>query len=56
MSGWPTTTLGELIHVKHGFAFKGEYFADTGDKLVLKPGNFPVGGGIKLRPARTITT
>lgn len=52
MSGWPTTTLGELIHVKHGFAFKGEHFADTGDRLVLKPGNFPVGGGIKLRPGK----
>lgn len=45
-------TLGDLIHVKHGFAFKGEFFADTGDKLVLKPGNFPVGGGIRLRPGK----
>ncbi|MDX2377772.1 restriction endonuclease subunit S [Microbacterium sp. LRZ72] len=52
MSDWPTTTLGELIHVKHGYAFKGEHFAETGDKLVLKPGNFPVGGGIKLRPGK----
>lgn len=52
MSEWPTTTLGELIHVKHGFAFKGEHFADTGDRLVLKPGNFPIGGGIKLRPGK----
>lgn len=52
MSDWPTTTLGELIHVKHGYAFKGQHFAETGDKLVLKPGNFPVGGGIKLRPGK----
>lgn len=52
MSEWPMTTLGELIHVKHGYAFKGEHFAETGDKLVLKPGNFPVGGGIKLRPGK----
>ncbi|GEC97849.1 polypeptide HsdS [Kocuria varians] len=52
MSEWPTTTLGELIHVKHGYAFKGEHFAATGDKLVLKPGNFPIGGGLKLRPGK----
>lgn len=54
MSMWPTTTLGELIHVKHGYAFKGKFFAETGDKLVLKPGNFPVGGGIQLRPGKDV--
>lgn len=52
MSDWSTRTLGELIDVKHGFAFKSEYFVDEGDKLVLKPGNFPVGGGIRLRPGK----
>lgn len=51
-SEWRTATLGELIHVKHGFAFKGEFFAEQGDKIVLKPGNFPIGGGIKLRPGK----
>lgn len=52
MSGWPTKSLGDLIRVKHGFAFKGECFSDEGDELVLKPGNFPVGGGIRLRPGK----
>lgn len=52
MSEWSARTLGDLIHVKHGFAFKGEYFAEEGDRLVLKPGNFPVGGGIRLRPGK----
>lgn len=52
MSDWSSRTLGDLIHVKHGFAFKGEFFADEGDRLVLKPGNFPVGGGIRLRPGK----
>lgn len=52
MNKWPMKTLGDLIHVKHGYAFKGEFFAEHGDKLVLKPGNFPVGGGIRLRPAK----
>lgn len=52
MNVWPNMTLGDLIHVKHGFAFKGEFFTSDGDKLVLKPGNFPVGGGIRLRPGK----
>ncbi|MCZ2813166.1 restriction endonuclease subunit S [Modestobacter sp. VKM Ac-2979] len=52
MSEWPHRLLGDLIHVKHGFAFKGEHFTGVGDKLVLKPGNFPIGGGIRLRPAK----
>ena len=52
MSEWPTKTLGDLIHVKHGYAFKGEFFSQEGDRLVLKPGNFPVGGGIRLRPGK----
>ena len=39
-------TLGSYIRVKHGFAFKGEYFteAETPDVLVT-PGNFAIGGG-----------
>jgi len=52
MTGWPIRALGDLIHVKHGFAFKGEYFASDGEKLVLKPGNFPIGGGLRLRPGK----
>lgn len=52
MSEWCQRTLGDLIHVKHGYAFKGEFFADQGQKLVLKPGNFPIGGGITLRPGK----
>lgn len=50
--GWCTTTLGELINVKHGYAFKSEFFATEGDQLVLTPGNFPIGGGLKLRPGK----
>lgn len=49
-SGWRTTTLGELIDVKHGYAFKSKFFTNQGEMLVLTPGNFPIGGGLKLRP------
>ena len=40
------STLGSYIRVKHGCAFKGQYFieAETPDVLVT-PGNFAIGGG-----------
>jgi len=28
MSEWPQKTLGDLIRVKHGWAFKGEFFSE----------------------------
>jgi len=45
---WQMDSLGELIEVKHGFAFKGELIHDEprGDVL-LTPGNFAIGGGFK---------
>ncbi len=46
---WQEATLGELIHVKHGYAFKGEYFAAHGTHVVLTPGNFEEGGGFRER-------
>lgn len=46
-SGWQTKRLGELIHIKHGYAFKGEYFSDSGPFIVLTPGNFYDEGGFK---------
>ena len=45
---WRDTSLGDLIDIKHGFAFKGQFIHDepSGDVL-LTPGNFSVGGGFK---------
>jgi len=45
---WVKDSLGELIEIRHGFAFKGEFFHDEphGDVL-LTPGNFAVGGAFK---------
>jgi type I restriction enzyme, S subunit len=45
---WTPTTLGDFVEIKHGFAFKGEYFRDEppGD-ILLTPGNFAIGGGFK---------
>lgn len=45
---WPKHKLSEFINIKHGFAYKGEFFSDseTNDYL-LTPGNFAIGGGFQ---------
>tara|TARA_R110001592_G_scaffold343029_1_gene633171 strand:- start:13359 stop:14645 length:1287 start_codon:yes stop_codon:yes gene_type:complete len=52
MESWKPTTLGELLKVEHGYAFKGEYFSDVGHYVLLTPGNFYEEGGFKLRPGK----
>lgn len=44
--------LGDLIHIKHGFAFKGEFFSDSGKYILLTPGNCAESGGLKLKGDR----
>jgi type I restriction enzyme S subunit len=45
---WTSTSLGDVVEIKHGFAFEGEFFHDEpqGD-ILLTPGNFAIGGGFK---------
>ena len=47
--GWEVNGLDNFISVKHGYAFKGEFFSEepTND-ILLTPGNFKIGGGIKF--------
>lgn len=52
MEHWQSMILRDLLRVEHGFAFKGEYFADSGHYVVLTPGNFYEEGGFKLRPGK----
>ncbi|MFO1421103.1 MAG: restriction endonuclease subunit S [Candidatus Competibacteraceae bacterium] len=47
---WREITLGSAIRVKHGYAFKGEYFSDSGRYILLTPGNFNEEGGFRIRP------
>jgi type I restriction enzyme S subunit len=49
---WHEIQLGDAIHVKHGFAFKGQHFSDAGEHIVLTPGNFNEQGGFRLRPGK----
>lgn len=47
--GWEEKRLGDLCDIKHGFAFKSEYFTDTGEHVLLTPGNFYETGGYRDR-------
>jgi type I restriction enzyme S subunit len=41
-------TIEEVATIKHGFAFKGEYFTDVPQpSVLLTPGNFAIGGGFQ---------
>jgi type I restriction enzyme S subunit len=53
MSDWAECALGDLFRVKHGFAFKSEYFTDRPQPTVLvTPGNFSIGGGFKINKSK----
>ncbi len=46
--GWKKVKLRDVLTIKHGFAFKGEYFTEEKSRnLLLTPGNFAIGGGYK---------
>jgi type I restriction enzyme S subunit len=47
--GWVEKPLAELCDIKHGFAFKSEFFTSEGDYVVLTPGNFYESGGYRDR-------
>lgn len=49
---WRPCKLGDLLQIKHGYAFKGEFFSDAGDYVLLTPGNFLEEGGLKLKGAK----
>lgn len=46
--GWKEVKLGEILEIKHGYGFKGEYFTDEEtEDILVTPGNFQIGGGFK---------
>ena len=47
--GWVDRPLSELCDIKHGFAFKSEFFTSAGDYILLTPGNFYESGGYRDR-------
>lgn len=48
MDEWVTKKLGEVVEIKHGFAFSGSGITDEKtDHILVTPGNFHIGGGFK---------
>ena len=48
-AAWSSREVGDIAKIKHGYAFKGEFFADSGAYVVLTPGNFQLGGGFRYQ-------
>jgi type I restriction enzyme S subunit len=44
---WEKVNLGDVIQIKHGWAFKGEYFSSEGELIIVTPGNFIEKGGFR---------
>jgi restriction endonuclease S subunit len=53
--GWLYVPLGELISIRHGYAFDGECFTDeqTSDPILLTPGNFSLRGELTFPSHKT---
>jgi type I restriction enzyme, S subunit len=49
---WPRKQLGEVLTVKHGFAFRSEFFGEEGSHIVVTPGNFNEEGGFKPKSGK----
>lgn len=46
-TGWEKRHLRDLVHIKHGFAFRGEHIGTNGPHVLVTPGNFFEEGGFK---------
>lgn len=51
--GWEKRNLQGYIAIKHGFAFKSEYFTDSGLLVLLTPGSFYEDGGFRDQKSKT---
>jgi type I restriction enzyme S subunit len=46
-SKWQVRTFGNVLRLKHGYAFKSSFFSDEGEYVVLTPGHFFEKGGFR---------
>ncbi len=51
--GWKKRDLHKLITIKHGFAFKSEYFSNDRQYVLLTPGSFNESGGFRNQGPKT---
>ncbi|KJG05876.1 restriction endonuclease subunit S [Photobacterium kishitanii] len=52
-NGWIKTDLNPFIDIKHGFAFKSEFFREEGNYVLLTPGSFYEPGGFRDQKSKT---
>lgn len=52
-NGWEKGDLSRYISIKHGYAFKSQYFTDSGGMVVLTPGSFYETGGFRDQGTKT---
>lgn len=50
---WSPTRFSDLFRVKHGYAFKSEYFDSSGEYVLLTPGSFHEQGGYRDQGDKT---
>ena len=49
---WQPKQFRDIIDIKHGYPFKGEFFSASGEYILLTPGNFFEAGGFKRVTAK----
>lgn len=52
-NAWLKTDLKDCIDIKHGFAFKSQYFREDGEFVLLTPGSFFEAGGFRDQKNKT---
>ncbi len=52
MKSWPQQRLRAFAEVKHGFAFKSQFFCSSSKYVLLTPGNFREEGGFRWLGAK----
>lgn len=46
---WGESPLKNILSIKHGFAFDGNKFSDSGEYILMTPGNFNEHGGFRAK-------
>lgn len=50
---WKECKLGDIVKIKHGYAFEGKFISSDDNNIVLvTPGNFAIGGGFQEKKCK----
>jgi len=50
---WEVVELGEFFQIKHGYAFDGKFFEQSGEFILMTPGHFHEEGGFRDQGEKT---